>query len=151
MDCKYDALKQAHSIADVIHATAAYLASWSRDELERLPDSCRPGWVRSGQDIEFWADRLLAESARAQLFMDDAITDQVHAAQPYASKGLNRMRNSADGIYRDGGDQLLIAPVASGDGYAANFAIGLDLSDTAIGAPDGMQGGPGRPGPARGR
>jgi len=71
MDCKYDALKQAKSITDVIHATAAYLASWSRDELERLPDSCRPGWVRSGQDIEFWADRLLAESARAQLFMDD--------------------------------------------------------------------------------
>jgi len=87
----------------------------------------------------------------SQLFMDDAITDQVHAAQPYASKGLNRMRNSADGIYRDGGDQLLIAPVASGDGYAANFAIGLDLSDTAVGAPDGMRGGPGRPGPARGR
>ena len=71
MDCKYDAFKQATSIADVIRATSAYLASWTRDELERLPDSCRPGWVRDATDIEFWADRLLAESARAQLFMDD--------------------------------------------------------------------------------
>jgi hypothetical protein len=71
MDCKYDALKHAGSIADVIQATASFLASWSRDELERLPDSCRPGWVRDGNDIEYWADRLLVESARAQLFMDD--------------------------------------------------------------------------------
>jgi protocatechuate 3,4-dioxygenase beta subunit len=85
----------------------------------------------------------------SQLFMDDAITDQVHTVQPYASKGQRTMRNSADGIYRDGGDQLLIAPVASEDGYSASFAIGLDLSDTAVGAADSMQGGRG-PGP-RGR
>jgi hypothetical protein len=71
MDCKFDALKHAATIADVIHATSSYLASWTRDELERLPDSCRPAWVRDTTDIEFWADRLLAESARAQLFIDD--------------------------------------------------------------------------------
>ena len=71
MDSKYDALKQARTMADVVHATALYLASWTHDELERLPDSCRPGWVRDGSDIEYWADRLVAESARAQLFMDD--------------------------------------------------------------------------------
>jgi len=79
--------------------------------------------------------------------MDDAITDQVHAQQPYASKGARNMRNSADGIYQSGGDHLLLAPVASDDGYAASFAIGLDLSDTAVGAADGNQGGgPGGPG-----
>ena len=71
MDCKYDALRQANTVDEVVGATSAYLSSWTREELERLPDSCRPGWVKSGQDIEFWADRLLAESATAALFTDD--------------------------------------------------------------------------------
>jgi hypothetical protein len=71
MDCKYDALKLARTVEDVVQATTAYLASWTRDELERLPDSCRPGWVRDGTDIEFWADRLFHESATAALFTDD--------------------------------------------------------------------------------
>ena len=71
MDCKYDALKHANTVDEIVSATSAYLASWTRDELERLPDSCRPGWVRSGTDIEFWADRLYKESATAALFTDD--------------------------------------------------------------------------------
>jgi hypothetical protein len=71
MDCKYDALKFARTVEEVVQATSSYLASWSRDELERLPDRCRPGWVRDGKDIEYWADRLLHESATAALFMDD--------------------------------------------------------------------------------
>jgi len=71
MDCKYDALKAARTIEEVVHATSAYLSSWTREELERLPDSCRPGWVKTGHDIEFWADRLFEESARAALFTDD--------------------------------------------------------------------------------
>jgi protocatechuate 3,4-dioxygenase beta subunit len=79
----------------------------------------------------------------SQFFFDEAVTDQVHALQPYASKGQRNMLNSADGIYRSGGDQLLLTPLAVDDGYAASFAIGLDLSDLAVGAADGGLGGPG--------
>jgi hypothetical protein len=71
MDCKYAELSRARSIDEIIGVTREYLASWSREELERLPDSCRPAWVHGPQDIETWADRLLGESARAVLFMDD--------------------------------------------------------------------------------
>ena len=71
MDCKYDALSSASSIEDVVRVTRDYLRSWSREELERLPDSCRPGRVQSSQDIEFWADRLAVEADKAVLFLDD--------------------------------------------------------------------------------
>ena len=71
MDCKYDALSAARTVDEIVRLTRDYLTSWSREELERLPDSCRPGRVRTPQDIEFWADRLSAESARAVLFLDD--------------------------------------------------------------------------------
>jgi hypothetical protein len=64
--------KRAESVEDVVRVTSDYLAGWSRQELERLPDTCRPGWVRSPQDIELWADRLTAESAKAMLILEDA-------------------------------------------------------------------------------
>jgi hypothetical protein len=71
VDCKYHALSAARSIDEVVRVTHDYLTSWSREELERLPDSCRPGRVRSPRDIEYWADRLAGESRKALLFLDD--------------------------------------------------------------------------------
>ena len=71
MDCMYDALSRAASVTEVIDVTRDYLASWSRDELERLPDSCRPAWVQGVEDIESWADRLMHLSTKTALFMDD--------------------------------------------------------------------------------
>ena len=71
MDCKYEELSRAGSVDEILDVTREYLASWSRDELERLPDSCRPAWIDSADDIESWADRLLAQSHQVALFMDD--------------------------------------------------------------------------------
>jgi protocatechuate 3,4-dioxygenase beta subunit len=83
----------------------------------------------------------------SQLFLDDALTDQVHSQSPYSRKGQGRMRNSHDGIYRDGGDQLLLNAVpANTGGYTAAFSLALDLSDAAVGASDHSTGGPGGPG-----
>src|SRR5262249_31326822 len=89
----------------------------------------------------------------SQLFLDDSLTDQVHAQAPYSSKGQGRMRNSQDNIYRDGGDQLLLNAVpADTGGYTASFPIALDLSDAAVGASDHNTAGPGGPGgPGGGR
>ena len=61
----------------------------------------------------------------SQLYFDDALTDEVHAAQPYAQKGQRTLRNAGDGIFRDGGDQLTLVASPARDGYAANFGIGI--------------------------
>ena len=71
MQCMYQQLSKATSVAEIVQLTRDYLATWSVDELERLPDSCRPGRVRTAEDIEEWADRLHAESARTTMYLDD--------------------------------------------------------------------------------
>jgi protocatechuate 3,4-dioxygenase beta subunit len=88
----------------------------------------------------------------SQFFFDESLTDQVHALEPYASKGLRDIRNNADHIFNAGGEQLLLD--LQGDttnGYNATMTIGLDLADAAAGAADSMgQGGPGGGGPPPG-
>jgi hypothetical protein len=80
----------------------------------------------------------------SQFFFDDTLTDQVHALEPYASKGQRDTRNSNDNIFSGGGDQLLLN--LQGDttnGYTASMNIGLDLTDVETGASDMSSGGPG--------
>ena len=60
----------------------------------------------------------------AQLFFDEALSDQVHAQPPYASKGYRDTLNSRDNIYDD---QLLLTVAETGQGYAAVFDIGLQI------------------------
>jgi protocatechuate 3,4-dioxygenase beta subunit len=63
----------------------------------------------------------------SQLYFDDGFTDRVFAKAPYATRGPRTTRNEADEIYPDGGPQLMLAPTATRDGYAATFAIGLKM------------------------
>ena len=64
----------------------------------------------------------------SQLYFDDALTDVVHTRAPYASKGRRNMKNSDDQIFSRGGEQLMLAAKASGEGYAAIFDIGLQTT-----------------------
>ena len=64
----------------------------------------------------------------SQLYFDDALTDKVHAQAPYATKRGSRHKNDADAIYRVGGRELLLNAVPDGQGYAATFDIGLQLT-----------------------
>ncbi|MNC89712.1 hypothetical protein D3C83_56900 [compost metagenome] len=60
----------------------------------------------------------------SQAYFNDAFSDQVFAAAPYA-KG-QRVLNEADGIFRDqGGKQLILDVTRSGAGYSSTFEIGL--------------------------
>jgi len=61
----------------------------------------------------------------SQLYFDDALTERVFALEPYASRGRRWMRNRDDGIFRDGGERLLLAAQPDGPGYSASFAIAL--------------------------
>jgi protocatechuate 3,4-dioxygenase beta subunit len=64
----------------------------------------------------------------SQLYFDDALTTQVYSRMPYAARSGPRDQNADDRIFSRGGDQLLLAPKAVGDGYAARFEVGLQLT-----------------------
>lgn len=92
-----------------------------------------PGWYRGRAVHIHFKVRSPAGAGRAheftsQLFFPDELTDRVHAQAPYAQKGQRDRRNAQDGIYRQGGAQLLLDPVPGGDGYDASFAMGLQLA-----------------------
>ena len=91
-----------------------------------------PGWY-AGRTVHIHFKIRTAPVAQrsfeftSQLYFDDVLTDRVHADTPYATKGLRTARNQHDGIFRHGGDQLMLTPTTVADGYAAAFAIGLQL------------------------
>src|SRR5581483_9953202 len=60
-----------------------------------------------------------------QFFFPDAFNQQVYTQTPYNTKGNPDTPNSRDGIYNGGGAQLLLTPVASGQGYEATLEISL--------------------------
>lgn len=64
----------------------------------------------------------------SQLYFDDALTDRIHAQSPYAAKGQSRMKNDQDGIFQDGGDQLMLDLAKEAKGYVGRFNIGLQIA-----------------------
>ena len=64
----------------------------------------------------------------SQLDFDDALTDRVYARSPYARRGRRTVRNGGDGIFRDGGNRMILPVVESDAGCAASFNVGLRLA-----------------------
>ncbi len=92
-----------------------------------------PGWYRGRTVHIHFKVRAKARSGRSyeftsQLYFNDSITDRVHVHQLYASKGERTLKNDGDGIFRDGGRQLMLSLVESGQGYAAMFDVGLQMA-----------------------
>ena len=92
-----------------------------------------PGWYQGRAVHIHFKIRADAQSAvthefTSQLFFDDALSRQVYDQAPYAARGLPSMTNADDSIFRGGGDQLLLTPKADGRGYAARFAVGLQVT-----------------------
>jgi protocatechuate 3,4-dioxygenase beta subunit len=90
-----------------------------------------PGWYRGRTVHIHFKIRSSASSTSAyeftsQLFFDDGLTDRVFAAAPYAGKGERDTRNADDGIYRQGGSQLVLNVTETAQGYAALFDIALE-------------------------
>ncbi|HET9129520.1 MAG TPA: intradiol ring-cleavage dioxygenase [Terriglobia bacterium] len=77
----------------------------------------RPAPV-AGRSVEF----------TSQLYFPDELTDRIHANLPYSSKGRRRIRNQHDFIFHNGGNQLILEPSGTNDGYAVTFPIALQLS-----------------------
>jgi protocatechuate 3,4-dioxygenase beta subunit len=91
-----------------------------------------PGWY-SGRTVHIhFKIRTDPGAARgheftSQLYFDDGLTTKVFERMPYAGKKGRRDRNEDDRIFGRGGDQLMLAPTAAGDGYTARFEVGLQL------------------------
>lgn len=106
-----------------------------------------PGWYRGrAVHIHFKIRTVTSTGASyeftSQLFFDDALSDRVFTQEPYVTGEAREILNVNDMIFSDGGDQLLLALTESGEGYAATFDLGLDLTDADMGASDGGRGYP---------
>ena len=86
-----------------------------------------PGWYPGRTVHIHFKIRHGTKEFTSQLFFDDTFTDKVYKAAPYNARGARNTRNSSDGIYRNGGSQLLLDTKADGTGYAATFDIGVNL------------------------
>ena len=92
-----------------------------------------PGWYQGRAVHIHFKIRSSASSTQtyeftSQLFFDDATSRALFTSTaPYSQKGAQTTLNSADGIYRQGGTGLLLAPVRTADGYEATFDVALAL------------------------
>ena len=149
-----------NAVVDLWHCDAQGAYSGFRSEGTEGSNACRgfqktdasgeasfvtvyPGWYR-GRAVHLHLKVRTGEGADAyeftsQLYLPDDVSDQVYDHGAYARAEGDRIRNADDGIFRrGGGDQLVMSVAPDGDGYAARFDIGLDLSDAATGASDGF-------------
>jgi protocatechuate 3,4-dioxygenase beta subunit len=92
-----------------------------------------PGWYQ-GRSVHIHFKIRTAPQAdsahefTSQLFFDDGLSDAVFAKQPYSARGQRTTRNANDSIFGASGGQLTLAPTPSGDGYAATFDIGVQIT-----------------------
>ena len=92
-----------------------------------------PGWYRGRTVHAHFKVRTDPSAARgheftSQLYFDDALTDRVHAREPYARRGQRTVRNEGDGIFRQNGDQLMLTVAEAAQGYAGTFHLGLQIA-----------------------
>ena len=84
-----------------------------------------PGWYPGRAVHVHFKVRSGAREVTSQFYFDDAISERVFAKAPYVRQGRGKVRNEQDFLFRDGGRQLLLSPVAEGNGLAAAYTIGL--------------------------
>ncbi len=67
-----------------------------------------------------------------QLFFRDATTDRVAKLSPYSRRGVTRLRNGSDNIYRQGGSGQVVKLKQRGSalrsGFTGTITIGIDVS-----------------------
>lgn len=101
--------------AGEVHFTTIY-PGWYRGRAVHIHFKVR-GDHSSGRTFEF----------TSQWFFDESLTDVVHAREPYVEKGRRTLLNDGDGIFRDGGEQLILDVSQAGDDYSAIYDIGIQV------------------------
>src|SRR5215210_2507603 len=91
--------------------------------------SIYPGWYPGRTVHLHFKIRAGNYTFTSQLFFDDLFTDVVFTQLPYSQRGPRSTRNEQDGIYQQGGSQMLLTVVPDGQGgYASTFEIGLAIA-----------------------
>jgi protocatechuate 3,4-dioxygenase beta subunit len=95
-----------------------------------------PGWY-SGRAVHIhFKIRIFSGSQKtyeftSQVFLDDAVTDDVYKQAPYNSRVSRNTRNANDMVYTSNGNsgsKLLVNLTPTAGGYTATFGIGLQLA-----------------------
>ena len=92
-----------------------------------------PGWYQGRTVHIHFKIRIGSASQQSyeftsQLYFNDSLTDRIHAQAPYAAKGQRTLHNDQDGIFRDGGQQLMLRLTKDAKGYVGTFNIGLQIT-----------------------
>ncbi len=93
-----------------------------------------PGWYPGRASHIHFTIRAPAAAGTyeftSQLFFEEPLLTSIYtSAAPYTTKGDERRpRNTQDGIYRRGGSQLVMRTERAGEGYRAEFRIGLEMA-----------------------
>lgn len=66
----FQQIDASKSPSEVVAVTRDYLATWTPEELARLPAPCRPGRVKDAQDVEQLHVNLVEEYGRNRLSGD---------------------------------------------------------------------------------
>ena len=86
-----------------------------------------PGWYQGRTVHIHFKIRIQRYEFTSQLFFEDSLSDQVFAQLPYSKKGQRTVRNAVDGIYQNGGSQLLLNVTPGKDYYSSVLDIGLQI------------------------
>jgi protocatechuate 3,4-dioxygenase beta subunit len=108
--------------------------------------SIYPGWYPGRAVHVHFKVRTNAAAGQAyeftsQFYFDEALTDRVHTRDPYAAHTGQRMRNERDGIFKDGGSQLMLHVTETAGGYAATFDLAMRPGDPPPAGRGGRRGG----------
>ncbi len=116
-----------HCDADGEYSDETFLRGYQRTDASGAAKftTIYPGWYPGRTVHIHFKIRGSGYQFASQLYFDDAITDRVHARPVYTRRGPRRVRNQRDGIYRDGGDQLMLALAESNGGFASTFNVAL--------------------------
>jgi protocatechuate 3,4-dioxygenase beta subunit len=93
-----------------------------------------PGWYPGRAVHLHFKVRTSPAGAQAyeftsQFYFDEQLTDRVHARDPYVAHTGQRMRNENDGIFKNGGSQLILPVTQRAEGYAAAFDLAMRPGD----------------------
>jgi protocatechuate 3,4-dioxygenase beta subunit len=89
-----------------------------------------PGWypgrtVHIHFKLRTQPNAARGEEFTSQLYFEDSVSDRVFAKHPYASHQGRRTLNQADGIFRDGGQELMVAVTEAGAELSGSFDVAL--------------------------
>jgi protocatechuate 3,4-dioxygenase beta subunit len=105
-----------------------------------------PGWYPGRAVHVHFKVRTSAASSQAyeftsQFYFDEQFTDRVHAREPYVAHTGQRMRNENDGIFKDGGSQLMLPVTEVAGSLVAAFDLAMRPGDPPPAGRGGQRGG----------